>query len=109
MSNIPAWFWIIYYTFFATTFFISVLAVIRRRNRWFSIINLIIVVTVPFVSIINTMGIIAAANEFIHLMNHLRQGDLWAVYVWAGYLFILIWWVWFIKDTVRGKKVQLRR
>lgn len=104
-SNIPAWFWVLYYTFLTTTFFISIFAIIRKKHRWFSIINLMIVITVPFISIINTMGIIAAKNEFIYLTNHLEQGDLWAVYVSAGYIFILAWWVLFIKASVGEKKV----
>ncbi|MEA1962208.1 MAG: hypothetical protein U9N81_13240 [Bacillota bacterium] len=103
-SNIPAWFWILYYSLLIITFGVSILTIIRKRNRLFSIINLAIVITVPIISLINSIGM-QAANEFLHLIIHLKQGDLWAFYVFAGYAFILVWWLFFIRVSVKVKNL----
>ncbi len=36
-------------------------------------------------------------------MNHLKRGNLWAVNVFTGYMFILVWRGWFKKRLLRGK------
>lgn len=97
-TSLPSWFWMLYYSFLLLTFSVSIITIMKKRNRILSIINLIILITVPVVSFINSIGRIAP-NEFQHLIIQLMQGSLWAIYVCAGYLFILIWWILFLKNN----------
>lgn len=97
-TSLPAWFWIIYYVFLIITFSVSIFAIMKKRNRMLSIINLIILITVPAISFINSIGR-SAPNEFQHLIIHLMQGSPWAIYAFIGYLFILVWWIFFYKNN----------
>lgn len=97
-TSLPGWFWIIYYVFLIITFGVSIFAIMKKRNRVLSIINLIILITVPAVSFINDIGR-SAPNEFQHLILNLMQGSLWAIYAFVGYLFILVWWILFYKNN----------
>jgi len=97
-TSLPAWFWILYYAFLLLTFGVSIIAIMGKRNRILSIINLIILITVPAISFINSIGM-SAPNEFQHLIIHLMQGSLWAIYAFVGYLFILVWWILFLKNN----------
>jgi presenilin-like A22 family membrane protease len=80
--------------FLIITFGISIYAIIKNRNRLLSIINSVIVISVPFISFVNSIGR-TAENEFQHLIISLKQGNLWAIYALTGYLFILLWWLLF--------------
>lgn len=100
-TSLPAWFWILYYTFLLITFGVSIIAIMKKRNLILSIINLIILITVPAISFINSIGR-SAPNEFQHLIIYLMQGSLWAIYAFVGYLFILVWWVLFLKNNNGG-------
>jgi hypothetical protein len=91
-TTLPAWFWALYYAFLIITFGISIFAIMRKRNRVLSIVNLVMVITVPAISFINSIGR-SEPNEFQHLIIHLMQGSLWAIYAFVGYLFILVWWI----------------
>lgn len=93
-TSLPDWFWILYYAFLLLTFGVSIISIMKKRNRILPIINLIILITVPVVSFINSIGR-SAPNEFQHLVIHLMQGSLWAIYAFVGYLFILVWWILF--------------
>lgn len=97
-TSLPGWFWIIYYFFLIITFGVSIFAIMEKRNRVLSIINLIILITVPAISFINSIGR-SAPNEFQYLIIHLMQGSLWAIYTFVGYLFILVWWILFLKNN----------
>lgn len=105
-TTLPAWFWILYYAFLTITLGISIFAVMGKRNRVLSIINLVVVVTVPAISFINSIGR-TAPNEFHHLIIHLKQGSPWAIYALLGYLFILVWWMFFLKNN--NKKMRYSR
>lgn len=99
MVSLPAWFWIIYYGFYLLTFSISMISIAKKRKRMLSIINLIILITIPFISFINGTGRIGT-NEFQHLIMHLSRASLWSIYVLVGYLFIFIWWILFLKNKL---------
>lgn len=100
-TSLPAWFWFFYYTFLLITFGVSIIAIMKKRYRILSIINLIILITVPAISFINSIGR-SASDEFQHLIIHLMQGSLWVIYAFVGYLFVLVWWILYLKSNNRG-------
>ncbi|MBD7968371.1 hypothetical protein [Paenibacillus gallinarum] len=66
-----------------------------------SVIAIFVTVTVPLISILNSIGRAEGHNELEHLFNQLLQGSTWSIYVSIGYLYLLIWWVLFFS---RNKK-----
>lgn len=105
-TTLPAWFWTLYYAFLIITFGVSIFAIMKKRNRVLSIINLVIVITVPVISFINSLGR-SAPDELQHLIIHLMRGSLWAIYAFVGYLFILVWWFYFIRIiTIMLKNIK---
>lgn len=100
-TTLPNWFWILLYAVLIITLSISIFSIIRRTNRGISIINLIAVITAPVVHFSGSVGRPGGLNEFEHLFSHLIQGNLWAIYVSICYIFILFWWVLFIKTVIK--------
>ncbi len=102
-TTLPEWFWVLVYAVLIITFITSIISIIRRMYRGLSIINLIVVITTPFVHFVGSVGRSGGLNEFEHLLSHLIQGNLWAIYVSIGYIYILVWWVLILKTLINTK------
>lgn len=102
-ETLPGWFWIIYYLFLFITLGASVFSLIRKIHIKITIITIIFVITIPIVSLINSIGRNEGLNEFNHLFNQIQQGTLWSIYVVIGYLFLFIWWFVFISSNKNNK------
>jgi len=102
-TTLPDWFWVLFYAVLIITLIISIFSIIRRMHKGLSIINLIAVVTAPFVHFLGSIGRPGGLNEFEHFFSYLIQGSLWAIYVSIGYIFILFWWVLFSKTVINIK------
>jgi hypothetical protein len=95
-ETLPNWYWVIYYLFLLTTLGAAIFSVVRKKMKNLSIVTIIIAVTVPILGLINSIGRAEGMNEFEHLIIHLQQGSIWAIYTIVGYLFLLVWWVLFL-------------
>ena len=95
-ESLPGWFWIIYYLFLFITLGALIFSLIRKRNIGMSFISIIFVITVPIMSLLNSIGRGEGLNEFEHLFSQLQQGAIWSHYVVVGYLFLLVWWFVFL-------------
>lgn len=73
----------------------------RMKMLIWSLIAIVVTVTVPLISIVNSIGRAEGHNELEHLFHQLLQGSTWSIYVSIGYLYLLIWWVLFFS---RNKK-----
>ncbi|WP_353894494.1 hypothetical protein PRVXH_001300 [Proteinivorax hydrogeniformans] len=105
-TTLPSWFWILFYAVLIITLSISIFCIIRRiYYRRLTIINLLAVITTPFVHFSESLGRPEGINEFEHLFSHLILRNLWAVYVSIGYIFILFWWMLFLKTTFSSKVI----
>lgn len=91
-TSLPAWFWVFYYAFLLVTVGTSVFFIIRDHSRTLSAVNLLFGVTSPIVHFAGAAWRPGGVNEFELLLEHLIQGNLWAVYVSVAYIFILTWW-----------------
>ncbi|WP_053366452.1 hypothetical protein [Bacillus sp. FJAT-27245] len=101
-ETLPGWVWLIYYAFLIVTFCISVYSVVSKKNIALSIVNIIVILTVPVVSLVKSIPR-TAGNELEFLFKSLFEGSVWAFYVLAGYLFIAGWWAIFLKSNVARK------
>ena len=102
-ETLPGWFWFIYYLFLILTLITTSFGLIRKRNVPFSIINLFLVITVPIVALLNSIGR-TEGTELDYLISSISQWSLWAIFVLLGFLYMLFWWIQFF---LRAKKTSL--
>ncbi|WP_121614873.1 hypothetical protein [Virgibacillus halodenitrificans] len=91
-ETLPNWFWALYYLFLFITLGTALYSVMKRKMHGLSIVAIVITITVPIVSLINSIARVEGMNEFEHLINQLEQGAIWAIFTIIGYVFLLIWW-----------------
>jgi hypothetical protein len=94
--TLPNWFLIVYYLFLLTTLGTAIFSVVKRKMKGLSVIVIVFTLTIPIVSLINSIGRAEGMNEFEHLVSQLQQGAIWSVFVIIGYLFLVVWWVLFL-------------
>ena len=94
--TLPAWFWIAYYLLILVIFCSAILSIIRKILFISSIITLIFTITVPIISLINSIERPADQTEFDHLVIQLQQGAIWSIYTLIGYAYLLVWFVFFL-------------
>ena len=95
-ETLPNWFWIILYLFLLATLGTDIFSLVRRKMKYLPIIIIIFILTVPIVSLINSMERAEGMNEFDYLVYELQQGAIWSLFTITGYLFLLVWWIVFL-------------
>ncbi len=91
------WFWIIYYLLLMTIFLRAIISVIKKKQIVMAMVAILVIISVPMISLMNSIGRPLEMNEFEFLVKELQQGALWAVFTIAGYIYILIWFVFSLK------------
>ncbi len=91
--TLPDWFWALYYLFFLATLGTAIFSVVKNKQRGLSILTIVFTVTIPMISLINSIGRVEGMNEFEHLFSQLRQGAVWSIFTVISYIFLLVWWV----------------
>ncbi|MFD2922162.1 hypothetical protein [Halobacillus naozhouensis] len=98
-ETLPSWFWVVYYLLLFITLSFAVFSLIRKRIKGLSIIAVVFAVTVPIISMLSSIGREEGLNELEHLVHQLQDGELWSIYVVIGYLYLLVWWVFILKQN----------
>lgn len=107
-NTLPPWFWIAYYLFLAVTIGVAIYNVFTRKEI-LSLLTIWVAITVPIVSLFNSIVAPAELNEFQHLVSELQQGSLWAWYACSGFLFLAVWWILLLLKIIeRQKKIVTR-
>ena len=106
-ETLPNWFWIILYLFLLVTLGTAIFSLVKGKIKNLSIIAIVFSLTVPIVSLINSIERAEGMNELDYLKYELQQGAIWSVYVISGYLFLLVWWIvfFFKKDSNKNDTV----
>ncbi|MDI6647501.1 hypothetical protein QL818_10585 [Bacillus altitudinis] len=104
-ETLPNWFWALYYLFFLTTLGTAIFSVVKNKHRGLSILTIGFTVTIPMISLINSIGRVEGMNEFEHLFSQLRQGAVWSIFTVIGYIFLLVWWVLILFKSKSKNKV----
>ncbi|WP_438824948.1 hypothetical protein [Bacillus sp. JJ722] len=95
-ETLPNWFWAIYYLFLLTTLGTAIFSVVKKKHQRLSILAIVFTISIPIVSLINSIGRAEGMNEFEHLVSQLQQGAIWSIFTIIGYLFLLVCWVLFL-------------
>lgn len=104
-ETLPDWFWALYYLFFLATLGTAIFSVVKNKQRGLSILTIVFTVTIPMISLINSIGRVEGMNEFEHLFSQLRQGAVWSIFTVIGYIFLLVWWVLILFKSKSKNKV----
>jgi hypothetical protein len=64
-ETLPFWFWIVYYLFLITTFGTCIFSFVKGKIKALSVIAMVIALTVPIVSLVNSMGRAEGMNSII--------------------------------------------
>jgi hypothetical protein len=86
-------FWIIYYLLLMTIFVRAIYSVIKKKQIPLAMIAILVIISVPMVSLMNSIGKPLEMNEFEFLAREFKQGALWAIFTIAGYLYLLVWFI----------------
>ncbi len=86
-------FWIIYYLLLMTIFVRAIYWVIKKKQLALAMIAILVIISVPMVSLMNSIGRPLEMNEFEFLAREFKQGALWAIFTIAGYLYLLVWFI----------------
>ena len=86
-------FWIIYYLLLMTIFVRAIYSVIKKKLSPLAMIAILVIVSVPMVSLMNSIGRPLEMNEFEFLAREFKQGALWAIFTIVGYLYLLVWFI----------------
>ena len=79
----------------------AIFNVIRKRILRLSIIAIVLTITVPMISMFNSIGRAEGMNEFEHLVAQLQQGSAWSIYAVLGFLFIALFLIKNIHITIK--------
>jgi hypothetical protein len=92
METLPFWFWILYYLFILSTLVMSIIHLFRKRNVLFSTVALLLSIIIPVSSLFFSIGR-PEGNEFGFMFQQAFAGSLWALFLLAGHLIMIIWWI----------------
>ncbi|WLR57465.1 hypothetical protein LC048_11775 [Mesobacillus subterraneus] len=84
-------FWIILYLLLMIIFVRAIYSVIKKKQVPLAMIAILIIISVPMVSLMNSIDRPLEMSEFEFLARELKQGALWAIFTIAGYLYLLVW------------------
>ena len=71
-----------------------------------SALAIILSLLIPIVSLLYSVGRTAGLNESTYLFTQLKAGDIWAVFLLACYLFLLVWWYLFVSSFISKETVH---
>jgi hypothetical protein len=105
-ETLPSWVWVIYYLFLFLTLGTGILNVIRKRMLGLSVIAIILTITVPIISMLNSIGRAEGMNEYGHLVAQLQQGSIWSIYAVIGSLYLFVYWALFLIKNKMNTEVS---
>jgi hypothetical protein len=100
-ETLPAWFWLMYYLLLLTILVASVFSVVKLKGKTMSVLAILFTVTIPVVSLTNSIGRGVGMNEFEYLFSQLQQGAVWSLFTVTGYLFLAGWLLWFLFHNIK--------
>ena len=102
-ENLPTWILAIYYLFFLATFVVATTCIIRMRIVIASVFTIVLLFAVPVVSILYGTDRASDHNELEHLLFTIGQRGTWAIFVAAGHLYIVVWWIFYLRKIQENR------
>ncbi|MGM0852520.1 MAG: hypothetical protein ACQEWI_07905 [Bacillota bacterium] len=106
-ETLPQWFWLFYYSLILLTIAVAVLSIKKQRDIWSALVTLFVTLSIPVVGFVNGIYREENQNELEQWLSHLGKGELWALYILFGYIYVIVWWGGLIrkrKEAERGSR-----
>ncbi|MGP4062896.1 hypothetical protein [Halobacillus sp. H74] len=91
METVAPWTLILYYLFLLLVLGTSLFSLMKKRSISLALVTAFIVITIPLVTIINSIGRSEGYNEWDYFLHSIQIGEVWAIYVGLGNLFSIVW------------------
>ncbi|WP_404430766.1 hypothetical protein [Sutcliffiella horikoshii] len=102
-ENLPTWILAIYYLFFLATFVVATNCMIKMRMVIASVITIVLLFVVQVVSILYGIDRASDHNELEHFLFSIGQGEKWSIFVAAGHLYIVVWWIIYLRKIQENR------
>lgn len=99
-ETLPQWFWILYYSLTILTIASAFLSIKKQRYIWRAMLTIFVTISIPVVGMVNGIYRGENQNEMEQWLSHLRTGELWAIYLLFGYIYVIVWWGLLIRNKV---------
>jgi hypothetical protein len=106
-ESLPNWFWSIYWLLTLITIGTAIRYLLLKKMQLFSIIVIVISVSIPIAGMLNSVPRPDGMNEFEHIFNMLQEGAMWSIYITFGYAILLIWWLLIAIKIIRNRHPHL--
>ncbi|MFJ5763619.1 hypothetical protein ACIQAA_31925 [Neobacillus sp. NPDC093182] len=80
--------------------------VTRKKLIVLSIITIVLTMTVPIISMLNSIERDISVNELEHLIAQLQIGSIWSIYAVIGTLYLFVYWVIFFVKNKRNTELS---
>jgi hypothetical protein len=99
-ETLPHWFWLLYYSLMILTIASAFFSIIKQRGRWWALLTIFVTLSIPVVGLLNGIYREQNQNELEQWLSHLGTGELWALYLLFGYIYVIVWWGLLIRKRV---------
>ncbi|MFS0752321.1 hypothetical protein [Oceanobacillus sp. 1P07AA] len=91
MIDIPIWLFVVYLIGITFALCISIINWIRREYEVVSVLGIILSLLLPLMTFLFSVERSEGTNEIVYIWNQLRGINGWAIFIFLGHLFLLVW------------------
>lgn len=96
METLPTWFWVCYYIFIFVTLISGIINWIKQVHTPMAAMIIILSLLTPLVGFVYSVGRTEGLNEFQYILQQIKGGNLWAIFISAAHLYFAVWWFIFL-------------
>ncbi|MGF3104461.1 hypothetical protein [Rossellomorea sp. DUT-2] len=105
-ETLPNWFWLLYYSLMLLTIASAFFSIKKQQDIWRAMITIFVTLSIPVVGFVNGIYREGNQNEFEQWLSHLGKGELWALYLMFGYMYVIVWWGSLIRKRKNAGRVS---
>ncbi|MFC7786439.1 MULTISPECIES: hypothetical protein [unclassified Rossellomorea] len=105
-QTLPQWFWLLYYSLILLTIASVFFSIQNQRDIWRAMITIFVTLSIPVVGFVNGIYREQNQNEWEQWLSHLGKGELWALYLLFGYIYVVVWWGALIRKRKEAERVS---
>jgi hypothetical protein len=105
-ETLPQWFWLLYYSLMLFTFVSAFFSIKKQQDIWRAMITIFVTLSIPVVGSVNGIYRGENQNELEQWLSDLGKGELWALYLLFGYIYLIVWWGSLIRKRKNAGRVS---
>ncbi|MGM0941977.1 MAG: hypothetical protein ACQEWU_13610 [Bacillota bacterium] len=109
MEALPTWFLVIYFSFIIFNLVTAIISNIRDRWIPFAYKTIILTIAIPFISFIYSVERPVEVNPIAYIFSQMANGKITAILLIMGHLYLLFWFILYMKDSFGKQLVKYYR